>query len=319
MRIFRRAYIPLALIAAFLAGSAHAASFDCRKAATRTEKMICSDKELGNADSEMSGLYHELTSGTYQRKDLLTDQRVWLKNVRDACDDLACMRSVHRERIAYLKTLLAPQQASCTLPKPPAAAGCEQTLACVENADHSFFQAVGNICAKGNKFDYSVDIYRHADKSAAPVLAGREAGLDGLKQVNWNAIDRNGYAELSVTTACGAGPNCSAQLMHYDPDTQKMYDYYSAAGMGIDYFDGYLLEHGSGGYVESEIAVHKMHTQGKRDIVDDKAFIIAFYGAPDGPQTCAYFEYIDDGGKTRPVTPPNDKWYKRFCPKSGKL
>jgi|GEM_PF-5721757 len=309
------------LASTMLMQHANAISFNCAKAGTPAEKLICSDNQLGKLDSQLSDLYSSLTTGAYKREGLVASERLWLKTVRDSCDTVSCMQNAYLERIQSLESLSKPVQLrSCSLPKPPnPKKECQQTLVCAENADHTFFQAAGNTCTKGETTSYSIDIYRHANKSATPEQIGYVANLDDIKSLNWNEQDRNGYAELDVTTACGSGPNCTHQLMHFDPDSNSMYDYFTGGYSDIDYFDGYLIEHGRGGYDEWEIHAYKMHPQGKRDIVEKKMFIIAFNGPPDGDQTCSYFIYSEEGSKTKPINPPNDKWYKRYCPRDGKI
>ena len=46
----------LVLVAIACAGIAHAASFDCAKAHSKVEKMICVDAELSRLDDDLSGV-----------------------------------------------------------------------------------------------------------------------------------------------------------------------------------------------------------------------------------------------------------------------
>ena len=57
------------------------AGFDCKKAATQAEKLICSRPELRDADSTMSTAYKNLRKvlSTAEQKILKADQRRWLK------------------------------------------------------------------------------------------------------------------------------------------------------------------------------------------------------------------------------------------------
>jgi uncharacterized protein len=318
IRIFALAAFLLSIIAV---PAAHAAGFDCTKAATPAEKLICSDNKLSAMDSQLSDLYAALTQGAYKRAGLVADQRLWLKTVRDSCDTVSCLHNAYQERVQYLESLSKPVQlATCTLPKPPAPdKGCERRLVCAENVDHSFFQAAADVCTKAGAVSHSIDIYRHADKSATPVRIRYVADVDGFQDLSWDELDRNGNAELDILLTCGAGPNCGHQLMRFDPDSNSMYDYFNGGYSDLSYFDGYLLEHGRGGFNEWEFHAHKMHLEGKRDIVENKIFVIEFDGADEENQTCRYFEYYSNDSKTRPIKPPSDKWYRRFCPKDGKL
>jgi uncharacterized protein len=71
-------HLPWFLVASCVASSAVAASFDCRKARTAIEKLICRTPELSVADENLAKLYKKL-SVTH---DLGDEQRYWLSHVR---------------------------------------------------------------------------------------------------------------------------------------------------------------------------------------------------------------------------------------------
>lgn len=78
-------------------------SFDCAKAASRVERMICSDDELAVLDRELSRSFRELRAVAGEdRAELEADQRNWRVAERDACGDIDCIASVTRERVALL-------------------------------------------------------------------------------------------------------------------------------------------------------------------------------------------------------------------------
>lgn len=76
-----------------------AASFDCNKAATETEKAICADPELGQLDEEM-GLQWSQMSSLFPR----SNQIHWIER-RDKCDNTSCIRRAIEERIFFLKEI----------------------------------------------------------------------------------------------------------------------------------------------------------------------------------------------------------------------
>lgn len=95
------------LFAWMLAGcafGAHAASFDCAKAGTSVEKMICSDAETSALDGKLQQTYSTALAATnaYGRKALAKEQRNWIKYTRGICQDTACLREVYEDRIAVL-------------------------------------------------------------------------------------------------------------------------------------------------------------------------------------------------------------------------
>jgi uncharacterized protein len=82
---------------------ARAASFDCKKAASAVEKMICADGELSAFDRKLARAYERAQSLTPEPFHLQDDQRDWLRKTREACADVACLRNAYAQRIAELE------------------------------------------------------------------------------------------------------------------------------------------------------------------------------------------------------------------------
>jgi uncharacterized protein len=81
----------------------NAASFDCEKASTQIEKMICADSELSELDSEMEKSYSKAKSLNSSREsEIISDQKKWLKTTRDKCNDEYCLDRVYVLRIDRL-------------------------------------------------------------------------------------------------------------------------------------------------------------------------------------------------------------------------
>lgn len=74
-------------------------SFDCRKAATIQEKLICSDNALSRLDSELGVLYQEAKYVADDKNAIQREQMEWLKNKRNACSDVACLLDAYNNRI----------------------------------------------------------------------------------------------------------------------------------------------------------------------------------------------------------------------------
>ncbi|QNQ11771.1 lysozyme inhibitor LprI family protein [Sphingomonas alpina] len=115
-------YVAMFLGLVLLAGttSAGAASFDCAKASTRVEKLICSDPQLSHLDDSLAAAYREalkLWDGRIAAYVKLT-QRGWMgeRTLLPAgtgmggvyCEDdaqrLSCLRGLYIDRIAILKS-----------------------------------------------------------------------------------------------------------------------------------------------------------------------------------------------------------------------
>lgn len=78
-----------------------AASFDCVKAQTKVEKLICVDAELSKLDEEMAMGYKAALQDQSQAEMTRQEQKLWLKH-RNACTDIACLKSYYRTRIHIL-------------------------------------------------------------------------------------------------------------------------------------------------------------------------------------------------------------------------
>ena len=91
----------LVLLAFALAGSGHAASFDCKKAATFVEKQVCSNNTLGKLDEALAENYRYMLAsdiGDGARKHLRESQRSWLKE-RNRCTTAYCVEALYKLRV----------------------------------------------------------------------------------------------------------------------------------------------------------------------------------------------------------------------------
>lgn len=95
---FLPAFVGLLAVAPLLA---HAAGFDCRKAATRTEKAICADPVSSDYDSQLARAWSAALRQTRYAKELKADQQAWLQQ-RDQCEDWRCLRREYTRRLAVL-------------------------------------------------------------------------------------------------------------------------------------------------------------------------------------------------------------------------
>lgn len=71
-------------------------SFNCSKASTTVEKMICADAELAAVDRAAAKLYAGVSRS--DREQLFTSQADWLKE-RDQCQDRDCLLASYDERL----------------------------------------------------------------------------------------------------------------------------------------------------------------------------------------------------------------------------
>lgn len=82
------------------------ASFDCAKAATNIEKMICGSAAIAKLDVDLAQRYTSLIKLAPQDKKLAqTEQREWLKE-RNQCSTERCLKESYSARISELDTIL---------------------------------------------------------------------------------------------------------------------------------------------------------------------------------------------------------------------
>jgi uncharacterized protein YecT (DUF1311 family) len=92
------------LAALALAAAPGGPSFDCAKAASRAERLICADAELRGADLALAAAHAAAAKQMHfggMGGALRDDQRAWLAE-RDACADHACLVASYRRRAAEL-------------------------------------------------------------------------------------------------------------------------------------------------------------------------------------------------------------------------
>lgn len=80
-------------------------SFDCAKASTPSEQLICSDGELADLDLKLASLYSSARARVSDKAGLKDAQNKWRRDVRDACSDVTCMKGAYEGRIAHLQSL----------------------------------------------------------------------------------------------------------------------------------------------------------------------------------------------------------------------
>ena len=81
---------------------AQGASFDCAKAASKVEKLICNNGELSKLDEDLSKTYQQALERNDDKQKATKEQRYWLKEVRNACQDMDCLKTAYQERINKL-------------------------------------------------------------------------------------------------------------------------------------------------------------------------------------------------------------------------
>lgn len=90
----------LLIFSTLFISQSYAASFNCQKATTATEKTICEHRLLNDADVKMATTYniirHLVPMGT---RGAIQDQQIKWIQLRDQCrDNLSCLTDVYKMR-----------------------------------------------------------------------------------------------------------------------------------------------------------------------------------------------------------------------------
>lgn len=80
------------------------ASFDCAKASSKIEKLVCSTPQSADADRRLASAYRTAAAKATDPAALKQQQRDWLKE-RNACGDTACLLKTTEARIQALSAM----------------------------------------------------------------------------------------------------------------------------------------------------------------------------------------------------------------------
>ena len=82
--------------------TAFAPSFDCKKATSGQDRMVCEDRELSSLDVELNILYSKARENSSDKNILKAEQLDWFKYSRNSCSDASCLKNSYKKRIAQL-------------------------------------------------------------------------------------------------------------------------------------------------------------------------------------------------------------------------
>jgi uncharacterized protein len=80
--------------------TSQAAGFDCGKAQSQVERLICTDSALSELDLKLAARYKiAIAEGNESEDHVLRDQQLkWLREIRNRCLDTACLKSAYLRR-----------------------------------------------------------------------------------------------------------------------------------------------------------------------------------------------------------------------------
>lgn len=77
---------------------AMSASFNCARAESNVEKLICANPTLSRLDERMGILYRQVVQSLGEKEKLKKTQSAWLREVRDSCENPVCLEREYEKR-----------------------------------------------------------------------------------------------------------------------------------------------------------------------------------------------------------------------------
>lgn len=164
-----------------ISGLVQAASFDCAKAVTNIEKLICSDPAISQLDSDLGIAYKSAMVKAENKDALKQEQRVWLKTCLNTCKEVECLSEAYGKRIAELNLIPPSSLAGSSAPQKP-----KFTL------------------EKGKQFQLCRDFLELINR--VPKKEDPNCGLDypfddiakkqGFREIDWKEVNLQDYKEI---------------------------------------------------------------------------------------------------------------------------
>ncbi len=202
------------LLAVFIASMSFAASFECARASTKVEKLICSDPERSKSDEDLTVSYVRVLKSALDPEAIKNQQRKWLSEVRNHCDEVACLREAYASRIKQLASI-----------------GKRKTLAVVAQSTTDFWVTNGSVNAVAHAADGSI-VYLGGDFSQVGPRSGSFVAIDGESGTatasfpffdgEVNAIASDGAGAFISAVASGTWGIARAQTSHIFLPTEML-------------------------------------------------------------------------------------------------
>lgn len=181
-----------------LPSAAQAASFDCGKAKTKVEKLICSNATVSKLDREMQSVYQNDYKRTADPAGLKIEQRQWLKT-RNACKDTTCLIRAYRTRMAELKAIQAEPKPCFRLLErkwPEVASGHYQVCVDFLKNLNSFCEAAPTSEWRKSSFPHSLVMVPVYQKSALICEWKVNPAINMLALPLWEEIDPKAHLKI---------------------------------------------------------------------------------------------------------------------------
>ncbi|MEM1132029.1 MAG: hypothetical protein AAGH53_03745 [Pseudomonadota bacterium] len=222
--------IAAALLAiSFISGVASAQtnpSFDCQKARTPQEKLICSDSSLAKADRAMAQSYRTLLANNRDlRREIVINQRQWLRKR----DDRYCLKLGEREQqIRCIESSYDERRQQLQSKELLVCGPAEQGEARFSISCHApnLIQRSG-FTLSGNVDGLVAELEQLAFLENGTIV--QELAVEGTiwsggieSALRLMDIDFDGHPDLQLWNASSAGPNMGYRYFLYQPETNRL-------------------------------------------------------------------------------------------------
>jgi uncharacterized protein len=189
--------------------AAQATSFDCGKASSKIEKLICGDEKLSKLDEELNLAYKAALQDKNQSENIRLVQKQWLKE-RNGCKELDCLKTAYEARIRDLSGLQMVKESppvdqsklvGSNFPKSYATETTVQKLPLTYSLDQQ-------VCSEAAAMLRQDKVCRPYDSSCLPISKDSSAevnsiNINGTPTLTFKEIASNeyGYTRVFRTTA----------------------------------------------------------------------------------------------------------------------
>lgn len=131
----------------FFPHNSYSASFDCQKSKTFIERTICASPKLSSLDDQLALVYMRALESTSDQNEIRKNQRNWLRNIRNVCQNEECLIQTYEQRIQSIFLISVKQ------PQITAKQNCEFPDLVLPK-DYMLFAAGGYL---GRRLDFRID------------------------------------------------------------------------------------------------------------------------------------------------------------------
>ena len=197
-------FIPTFILSLCFPVLGYAASFDCRKSSTYIEKLICNDHFLSELNDQMNSVYKKALDKALIKEDFKYQQKLWLREHRDTCRDVDCLKYEYKNRIEWLNETIAIEIPKNTV---------NGEYIWIRNALNSLADPLSKPDDKNICQDFLKNL--NSFRAPTPNICETKLNLDisGFTPISWKPINAAGNENLIIEVA--------RARLKYNPGAEK--------------------------------------------------------------------------------------------------